>query len=121
MRAMSQFIPRLLAFLLVPATLPLALGGQAASKPDGQAAAKPGKPAAWTWKDSKGVVRTRADLDAILREHKLWAESNFRLGNRAELSGANLSGADLKNLDLTLADFAGADLEGVDAENTDLT
>jgi uncharacterized protein YjbI with pentapeptide repeats len=102
-------MPRLLSFLLVVTVLPFSLSGQAKG------------PAAWSWKDSNGVVRTRADLDAILREHKLWAESNFRLGKRAELSGASLRGAALKGLDLTKADLAGADMEGADADNTDFT
>ena len=95
MRAM----PRLLTFLLVVTALFFALTGQA----HGQAA--------WTWKDSKGVVRTRADLDAILREHKLWVDTHGAKGRRA----------DLKAADLTRADLANGDLEDIDAEGTDFT
>ncbi len=92
-------MPRLLAFVLIAAFIPIALAEPA----DGQTA--------WTWKDSKGVKRTRADLDAILRDHKLWVDSHGAKGRRA----------DFKASDLTRADLAGADLEDIDADGTDLT
>jgi Pentapeptide repeats (8 copies) len=79
----------------------------------------------WTWKDAKGNVRSRADLDKILAQHKLWLESggtsgaqedlaradlrNARLGG-ALLAGANLSGAVLYDADLGAANLSGADL-----------
>ena len=95
MRAMS----RLLVFVLIAGLLPFAK------------AESPGRQAAWTWKDSKGLKRTRADLDGILLEHKLWVESHGAKGKRADLKGA----------DLTHAALAGEYLEEIDAEGTDFT
>jgi uncharacterized protein YjbI with pentapeptide repeats len=92
-------MPRLLVFLLFVAALPFAQTQPAAGQ------------AAWTWKDSKGVVKARADLDRILSDHKLWVETHGAKGKRA----------DLKAADLTRADLASEDLEDIDAEGTDFT
>ena len=44
----------------------------------------------WTWKDGHGQVKSRADLDGILREHMLWLDSHGESGTRANLSHADL-------------------------------
>ena len=51
--------------------------------------------AEWTWKDGAGDVRSRADLDEILKQHKLWLESGQKSGARADLGYADLHGSDL--------------------------
>ena len=73
----------------------------------------------WTWKDAKGNVRSRADLDAILAEHKLWLNSGGKSGYQANLSETNLTGANLRTVDLRRAiltdtDFTNASLTGAD-------
>jgi uncharacterized protein YjbI with pentapeptide repeats len=103
----------LLVFLLVAAALPCAVPVPLAGQSGGQAA--------WTWKDSTGARRTRAELDAILRQHQEWANSNGAKGRRAELPGADLSGAQLTGANLMLANLAGADLENANASGTDFT
>lgn len=92
-------MPRLLVFVLAAAALPFPLTGQA------------GGSAVWTWKDSKKVAHTRAELDAILRSNQLWVDSHGAKGKRADLRAA----------DLTLADLANADLEDIEADGTDFT
>jgi Pentapeptide repeats (8 copies) len=87
--------------------------------------------AAWTWKDSKGVVRPRAELDSIIADHRKWAESKGAQGKRANLSGADLdhavltgadlSGANLSNVDLTKANLSGANLQGADLTGASLS
>jgi uncharacterized protein YjbI with pentapeptide repeats len=81
--------------------------------------------ARWTWLDRDCNIRTRADLDGILAQHKLWLQkySNrlygwdflqsigaFRDPLHADLSGAFLPLADLNGADLRFADLSGADL-----------
>jgi len=96
-------MPRLLVFLLAAAALPFPLVGQAAPNAVNQTA--------WTWKDSKKIVHSRAELDAILRLNKVWVDTHGSKGTRA----------DLKDADLTLADLANADLEDIDADGADFT
>src|ERR1700733_8135514 len=113
-------MPRLLVFLLAAAALPIPLAGQAAPNAGNQTA--------WTWKDSRKVVHTRAELDAILRDHKLWVDSHGGKGRRADLKAADLTQADLANADLeeieadgtdfTSANLTGANLRGADLKNT---
>jgi len=67
---------------------------------------------AWTWKDSSGQTRLRADLDQILDQHKQWVESKGQQGKRADLTGADLSGAALTQADLQQANLAKAKLTG---------
>src|SRR5271157_6388027 len=73
----------------------------------------------WTWKDRDGKVRSRAELDEILRQHKLWVQSKEKSGFRANLSHADLRGAGLNraNLNGTFRDdtdqFDGAELVSV--------
>jgi hypothetical protein len=40
----------------------------------------------WTWTDRDGKIRSRADLDEILKQHKLWLESNRKSGFQSLLS-----------------------------------
>ena len=54
---------RLLGILLVIAALPCAVAAQVGGQAGGQAV--------WIWKDSKKVVHTRAELDAILRSNQV--------------------------------------------------
>jgi len=74
----------------------------------------------WTWKDRDGKVRSRADLDEILKQHKLWVESGGKSGSRAYLSGANLRGAYLGHADLIRANLDYADLSGADLSGAHL-
>src|SRR5271157_5372833 len=81
----------------------------------------------WTWKDCDGNVRSRADLDEILRQHKLWVQSKEKSGFRANLSHADLRGAGLNraNLNGTFRDdtdqFDGAELVSVVLSDADLS
>jgi uncharacterized protein YjbI with pentapeptide repeats len=61
--------------------------------------------APWTWEDSRGVVRSRAELDTILSEHRKWVGTKGIEGKRANLSSANLSGANLDGADLSEANL----------------
>ena len=69
---------------------------------------------------------TEAELESILKDHRLWREDSGT-GKRADLSGvdlsridlsgtclsrANLSGTDLRGADLTWSNLRGADLHG---------
>ena len=77
----------------------------------------------WTWKDSNGKVRSRTDLDEILKQHRIWLKSNGKSGSRANLGGAILIGVDLvyeelSGTDLSFADLSGAILIGTDLSRT---
>ncbi|QYC52038.1 pentapeptide repeat protein [Staphylococcus phage vB_Sau-RP15] len=83
---------------------------------------------------------TQEELDKVLKEHKLWLDSNSEEGAKADLSytilrnanleDANLRGANLKGADLTrailtcanlsYADLIEANLQGVDLAGADL-
>ena len=65
----------------------------------------------WTWKDGKGVERTRAELDKILAEYEKYITSNFREGKLANLISAKLRGADLVGVKLQGVNLLGADLQ----------
>jgi hypothetical protein len=95
---------------------------------------KPPKPT-WTGKLADGQLITRADLDRILKEHRLWIESGKKNGSKADLSRAilnwadlsgvilieaNLSGANLRRANLSGADLKKADLSGAKLEIADL-
>ena len=65
-------------------------------------------------------------LKKILADHKVWVESDYQTGKRANLNGANLHGAHLHGADLRCADLRDADLRGAylnsaDLRNADLT
>ncbi|HXX18858.1 MAG TPA: pentapeptide repeat-containing protein [Candidatus Acidoferrum sp.] len=64
----------------------------------------------WTWEDSQGRARTRADLDKVLSEHREWESSQRKSGGQADLHGADLGGADLDGAHLEYADLHDADL-----------
>ena len=49
-------------------------------------------------------------LNEVLKEHKLWLETEGKEGQRADLSGANLEDADLRKADLRGACLEYADL-----------
>lgn len=49
------------------------------------------QPKEWTWKDAKGNVRSRSDLDKILAQHELWLDSDTESGAQADLSGARVA------------------------------
>jgi pentapeptide repeat protein len=75
----------------------------------------------WTWKDRQRKTRTRAELDQILAEHKLWLESRQSRGTQADLSGADLRDADLIGAQLSGADLDGAYLIGAQLNGADLS
>ena len=58
-------------------------------------------------------IYTKAELDEILKLHKLWLEDNGK-GARANLRWANLRSADLRSADLSSADLSSADLRSAD-------
>src|SRR5271157_4374074 len=66
----------------------------------------------WTWTDRDGKKHSRADLDEILKQHKLWWESKMTCGERADLDGADLRGANLVSTNLGGAHMTSADLRG---------
>jgi len=84
-----------------------------------------------TWTDGYGKIRSRADLDEILKQHKLWLDSKEKSGARADFRFAHLSGwdlgdavlrgADLGNAYLTGAHLSGADLTEANLSDADLT
>ena len=132
-------LPLLLLFSVVPAL---------AANPSGSCSTytPPNDKAAWEWMDSGCHLRTRADLDRILADHKRWLQkyaptmqasdlqseaalleqNAFDDPLRADLSGAQLRGAELTGENLEYADLSGAilddaDLTGARLDDTDLT
>ena len=120
----------LLLFSLVPA--------YAASPPKSCPIFIPSKDKAkWKWMDRDCHLRTRAYLDQILANHKLWLQKYRVYFDEAVFEGkrdsprahgafddplrANFSGADLSLADLTGADFQNADLTGANLYQADLT
>ena len=77
--------------------------------------------APWTWKDGSGAVRSRAELETILVEHRKWANSNRSEGRRANLTGATLDYADLSSANLDHADLSHSSLRHAILKNADLT
>ena len=53
----------------------------------------------------------QSELKAILKDHKLWIQSDGKQGKRASLQGVNLQGANLHGANLYGANLTGADLE----------
>jgi hypothetical protein len=83
----------------------------------------------WAWMDGQCHLRTRAELDQILENHKLWLKK-YRVSLAAppqlgEASSdplrADLTSAVLEDVDLTKADLEDADLTGADLANANLT
>lgn len=140
MRAKASSLLIATAFLLSAESLFLACGRKHQS---GQttipASAEPQK--AWRWVDPNLKVRSRADLDEILKQHRFWLEftrsEDFResgedrgdppaeLGeailNGAELSRAILDEAQLNDAFLKGANLARANLDGADLTHAYLT
>ena len=71
----------------------------------------------WTWKDAKGNIRTRQELDEILAEHKHWLESKGKSGTHASLSNADLSDANLSDADLSGLGLFRTNLRNVNLSN----
>ena len=61
-------------------------------------------------------ILTQEELDSILADHKLWLESKYTKGERADLREADLRGANLRGADLHRADLHRADLRGADID-----
>jgi uncharacterized protein YjbI with pentapeptide repeats len=74
----------------------------------------------WTWKDGKGTVHSKAELDTILVENREWVKSNGSRGKRADLAKADLSNADLGDANLRGAILTEANLSAVDLSGADL-
>jgi uncharacterized protein YjbI with pentapeptide repeats len=74
----------------------------------------------WTWKDGDGVVRSQAELDAILSENTKSVNSGGRLGTQGVLIHADLHGAELANRDLRGLDLTGANLDGANLTGANL-
>jgi len=70
------------------------------------------------WRDASGNVRSRSDLDEILREHEQWIESDKKAGTRANLDHANLAGANLSGAYLRVANLSDADLSDANLTGT---
>ena len=62
----------------------------------------------------------QSELKAILKDHKLWIQSDRKQGKRADLLGANLQGANLQGAVLRSAYLQGANLEGANLYCADL-
>ncbi|HEY6266965.1 MAG TPA: pentapeptide repeat-containing protein [Candidatus Acidoferrum sp.] len=76
--------------------------------------------AGWTWTDGTGAIRTRAELERILEDHKLWLSSDGTAGKRANLTGVNLKDADLTEVNLSNGQLTGAGLERVNLAGAEL-
>jgi len=68
---------------------------------------------------------SKSKLNKILKQHRLWLETDTRKGERAylrhaDLRGADLRGADLRRADLRHANLREADLLGADLQGADL-
>ena len=64
---------------------------------------------------------SKEELSEILKQHKIWLESNYKSGSRADLSITKLSGADLSEANLYGANLEGADLSGANLSGADLS
>ena len=65
-------------------------------------------------------ILTQEELDSILDDHKLWLESKYTKGERADLREADLRGANLHGANLRRADLREANLRGANLCETDL-
>jgi uncharacterized protein YjbI with pentapeptide repeats len=61
------------------------------------------------------------EIDAALREHAVWVETQGTRGKRLDLAGRSLRGMDLSSKMLATLSFAGADLSGVNLAGAVLT
>ena len=60
------------------------------------------------------------EFGRIIRDHRLWLNSNGKEGSRAYLVEANLDGANLEGANLKRANLKGANLYGADLERANL-
>lgn len=74
----------------------------------------------WTWRDGHSQTRTRAELREILRQHKLWLESNGKSGVRADLRGADFTSGLADNANLFGSELAGVELQRADLREINL-
>lgn len=73
----------------------------------------------WTWKDSSGAPKSRAQLEQILSEYENGA--NKKGVAPADFSHATLNGADFSGRTLNGADFTGAKLCGTIFDGANLS
>jgi len=73
------------------------------------------------WSDGNCMLRSRAELDTVLQQNKLWVDSNHKSGAQADLSGARLIGSNLENAELKGAILVGAFLVNTDLSGADLS
>jgi len=64
---------------------------------------------------------SKEELSEILKQHKIWLESEYMMGSRANLSEADLSEANLSAADLYKADLYKANLSGADLSRATLS
>ncbi len=57
-----------------------------------------------------------SELKAILEDHRLWVESVYKQGKRANLQGADLRFADLRSANLRSANLRFANLQGTNLQ-----
>lgn len=74
----------------------------------------------WTWSDGTGQVRTAADLNQLLEQHRLWLVSEGRDGKPANLSNAKLPALKMSGINLAKAILTNADLSGAELLLADL-
>ena len=63
---------------------------------------------------------SKAELDKIIDNHKLWLSSGGTKGERANLRSANLRSADLRSANLSYANLSYADLSSADLSSANL-
>src|SRR5262245_36763288 len=59
-------------------------------------------------------------LQQVLAGHRVWLDSNGKVGERADLSHAQLQGVSLWSADLRAADLSHANLQGADLDHARL-
>ena len=64
---------------------------------------------------------SKAKLDKIIDNHKLWLQTNGEKGERANLSSADLSSANLSSANLSYADLSYANLSSADLSSANLS
>src|SRR5208283_4293202 len=80
-----------------------------------------------TWAQQQSALNQRArrpsqaELKEILKQHKLWLQSNKQSGSRADLRGADLHDAYLNGANLSGADLSDANLSGPYLWDADLS
>tara|TARA_R110000851_G_scaffold267357_1_gene419844 strand:- start:99 stop:662 length:564 start_codon:yes stop_codon:yes gene_type:complete len=73
-----------------------------------------------TLQENEGGALRQSELKAILKDHKLWIQSNGKQGKRAYLVGADLHGADLWGVNLGGANLEYANLDNANLQGADL-